>query len=280
MHIKQIHPWFRNAFITGCLLSLMAAIQLFVLSEKSDTYFAWTISSTLTAATLGSFYFGTMVFGYLSAREKVWAVVRGPAVGLLFFVTVSMVATLLHLDKFHLGNDDLLPKAAAWIWLAIYVLFPIALVATFVAQMKQPGTDPQRTSSLPTWYRILLLVHFAAGLTASVGLFFVPISIIPFFPWSLTPLTARALSAWLLSFGVLDLMSVRENDWTRVRVMAISYVVSAGFSLIALLRYAGQADLTSMWGVGYLLYLGVMLGCGAYGWGKSMTIKASPFIKG
>lgn len=266
---QPIHPWFRNAFLSGFLLSLMAAIQLFVLGEHTESYFAWTIQSALTASTLGGFYFGSMTFGYLSARETVWANVRGPAVGLFFFVTVSMAATLLHLDKFHFASASLLPRLAAWIWLAIYLLIPAGLAASFFMQTKVRGADPQPSASLPTGYRLLLLVHSAAGILSALALFFTPQFILPFWPWTLTPLTARALSAWLFSFGILNAVSLREDDWPRLRIMSTAYVVSAAFALLALLRYHREADLTSIGGAFYLLYLGIMLASGAYGWHRS-----------
>lgn len=100
----------------------------------------------------------------------------------------------------------------------------------------------------------------------ALGLFFAPQALIPFWPWALTPLTARALSAWFLSFGALNLQSMRENDWSRVRVMSISYIVSGLFALVALLRYASQADLSGIGGVAYLIHLLVLLGMGVYGW--------------
>ena len=61
--MKAVHPWVRNVFLTGCLLSLIAGVQLFVFSTRTELYFAWTIQSALTAATLGAFYFGAMTFG-------------------------------------------------------------------------------------------------------------------------------------------------------------------------------------------------------------------------
>lgn len=266
MQVKQIHPWFRNSFRLGSLLSLVAGIQLFVFSGQTDVYFAWTIQSSLTAATLGGFYFGTMVFGYLSARETDWAHVRGPAVGLLVFMFVTLAATLLHLDKFHLASQNWLTRTAAWSWLGIYVLFPVELVAAAWLQQRLPGADPEHTASLPAWFRVVLTVHGGVGIVIALGLFFAPQALIPFWPWALTPLTARALSAWFLSFGALNLQSMRENDWSRVRVMSISYIVSGLFALVALLRYASQADLSGIAGVAYLIHLLVLLGMGVYGW--------------
>lgn len=270
MQVKQIHPWFRNSFHLGSLLSLVAGIQLFIFSEQTDIYFAWTIQSSLTAATLGGFYFGTMIFGYLSAREANWARVRGPAVGLLVFMFVTLAATLLHLDKFHLASQNWLTRNATWSWLAIYILFPIELVAAVRLQQRLPGADPERVASLPAWFRVVLTVHGAVGIVIALVLFFTPQALIPFWPWALTPLTARALSAWFLSFGALSLQSVRENDWSRVQVMSSSYVVSGLFALAALMRYASQADLLSIGGVGYLIHLLVLLGMGVYGWRMAM----------
>ena len=77
--MKHTHPAFRIIFHLGSLLSLLAGIQLFLLSDKTDLYFSWTIQSTLTAATIGAFYFGTMTFSFFAARESVWANVCGPA---------------------------------------------------------------------------------------------------------------------------------------------------------------------------------------------------------
>jgi hypothetical protein len=79
--VKHTHPAFRITFCLGSLLSLLAGIQLFLLSDKTDLYFSWTIQSTLTAATFGAFYFGTLTFGFFAARRSVWAIVRGPAYG-------------------------------------------------------------------------------------------------------------------------------------------------------------------------------------------------------
>lgn len=266
MQNKQIHPWFRTAFHAGSFLSLMAGIQLFVLSEKTDIYFAWTIQSSLTAATLGGFYFGSMTFGYLSARESTWSNVRGPAIGLFLFLVGTLAATFLHLDKFHLASENFLTRFVTWIWLAIYVVLPLALAASFFLQSRQPGNDAERTSTLQPLFRLLLTLHGVIGVLLSFGLFFSPETLIPSWAWTLTPLTARALSAWFISFGVLDLLSIWENDWRRLRVTSISYIVTAIFGILALMRYFAQADLSGFIGVGYMLYLLFMLGMGLYGW--------------
>ncbi len=268
MHERQIHPWFRNAFHIGSFLSLMAGIQLFILSERTDVYFAWTIQSTLTAATLGGFYFGSMTFGYLSARESHWMDVRGPAIGLFVFLIGTLAATFLHLDKFHLTSESLLTRFAAWIWLAIYIFLPLGLAITFIRQsrMRNESAEAPLTATPPVWYRAVLTVHGVVGVGIALVLFLVPKAIILVWLWTLTPLTARALSAWFLSFGTLDLLSAMQKDWRRLRVTCMGYIVSAAFGLAALLRYADQADVSGFVGVCYVAYLLAMLGIGLYGW--------------
>lgn len=266
MQITRIHPWFRNVFLTGCLLSFIAGIQLFVLAEKTDIYFAWTIQSYLTAATLGSFYFGSMTFGYLSSRESTWSNVRGPAVGLFLFLTGTLAATLLHLDKFHLASENFITRSVTWVWLAIYVFLPLALAASFVLQKRLEGSDPARTSALPFWFRLLFTLHGMISVLLSFFLFVSPGILLPYWAWELTPLTARALSAWFISFGVVDLISVWENDWRRLKVTSVSYVVTAAFGLLSFVRFVDQVDLSGIAGVGYVLYLIVMLALGLYGW--------------
>ena len=266
---KKIHPWFRNIFHLGGLLSLIAGIQLFVFAEQTETYFAWTIGSPLTASTLGAFYFGTMVFGVLSAREGVWARVRGPALGLFVFTAVSLAATLMHIDKFHLASQNWLTLNATRSWIVIYVLLPPLLLLTMILQVLAQGKDPERSSKFPAWFRIMLALHGLFGTSVAALLFLAPQMIAPIWAWPLTPLTARALSAWLVSFGALELQAVWENDWSRVRIMAFGCIVSSLFAMIALVRFAGEMNWQAAGGYGYIIYLLALLAIGAFAWRQS-----------
>src|SRR6266498_2516953 len=172
--MKPIHPWLRKIFFTGSLLSLIAGIQLFVLSRQTETYFAWTIQSPLTAATFGGFYFGTMVFGFLSGRETIWAHVRGPALGLFAFLSTTLMATLLHLDKFHLASQNWLTLAVTRMWMLTYFLIPPMLIVALFLQARIQGTGPEKSSRLPAWVRALLWAHGIAGVTLALLLFFAP----------------------------------------------------------------------------------------------------------
>jgi len=53
----------------GLVLPLLfiAAIQLFVLSEQTETYFAWTFAAPISAAFMGAGYWSAMFHAYTGA---------------------------------------------------------------------------------------------------------------------------------------------------------------------------------------------------------------------
>jgi hypothetical protein len=54
-------------------LVLLAGVPLFLGSEQTDLYFAWTITPPLTAAFLGAAYWSSLVLLFLSVRQTSWA---------------------------------------------------------------------------------------------------------------------------------------------------------------------------------------------------------------
>ncbi len=271
--MKRIHPLLRIIFLLGGFLSLTAGIQLFVLAEHTEIYFAWTIQSPLTAATLGGFFFGTMAFGFLAVREKVWANVRGAVLGLFVLLFLTMVATFLHLDKFHLGSQHPFTILSTWLWLCVYTFLPFVVLAALILQGRIQGSDPEPVSTLPVWVRVLVFLHGISGFVIAMLLFLFPQTIISAWPWSLTPLTSRALAAWLMAFSIVDLQMFRDNDWSRTKIVSFEYMVAVLFAMIALARYSNEVNWHSAGVVGYLFYLIVMLGIGVTGYLKTRRIK-------
>ena len=52
----------------------------------------------------------------------------------------------MHLDKLHFDDEfaalRALARAAAWFWLAVYVVVPLAMLVLLVLQERAPGGDP------------------------------------------------------------------------------------------------------------------------------------------
>jgi hypothetical protein len=247
------------------VLTALATTQLYVLSEHTDAYFAWTIKPPLTAAFLGAGYAAGCVLVVLGLRARAWAQARAAVVTVAVFATLTLVATLLHLDKFHFGADGVIARFAAWFWLAIYVVVPIALVVCIVRQQRAPGVDPAKRHPLPV---VLASGFFAQGLlmmVVGVVLFAAPSTAKTLWPWTLTPLTARVVAAWLIAFGVAAVLTLVERDLDRLAAGAVAYTVFGVLELLALPRFGDVAQWDSPAGIGYLVVLISVIPVGAIG---------------
>jgi len=228
----------RFVLLVGSVLTLIAGVQLFVFPDDTDVYFAWTISPSLEAAFLGAFYWTAMVLAFLSGRERIWANARIGVAGVLIFVSLTVVATLLHLDRFHLASPNPSARIAAWAWLIAYLVQCPALVVALIRQLRVPGDDPTREARLPVWFRVAASTQSVVMFLAGAALFLAPAEAEPYWPWTLTPLTAQASGAWLAGLGFILAQGVWEDDWVRIRAGLISFAVLGLLQLLALARFA------------------------------------------
>ena len=250
-------------FWIDSFLVFVTGIQLFVLSEFTDRFFAWTIMPPLTAAFLGAAYWASFPLVLLSARQTTWHRARIAVYGVLAFTTLTLVATVLHLDRFHLHSPDPLAVIAAWAWLVVYVSVPPALLVLLILQLRRPGDEPPRALPLPPALRLLLGVQAVGLLITGIVLFLAPQT--PIWPWALTPLTGRAVGAWLVGIGLIAAHAGWENDFVRLRAAFIAYTLLGALQLVAVARYPG----TVVWdGAPIFVYLVVVasfLAVGLYG---------------
>jgi hypothetical protein len=100
---------------------------------------------------------------------------------------------------------------------------------------------------------LLLLASFA--LLCGLGLFFTPDAMSAFWAWTVPPLAARALAAWLCAFGVACLSLVVENDIHHGVGTSASLCAFCVLQLIVLARYASTVDWGKPLAFGYALFL-------------------------
>ena len=257
--IRPLTAAMRRMLLVASALVLIVGMQLFVLPEQTNRYFAWTINPPLTAAFLGAAYWASLVLELLAARQRIWAYARVAVPAVMLFTTLMLVATLLHLDRFHLDSPF------GWAWVAVYLVVPPIMLAVFVHQLRVPGSDPPRQAPLSSLLRLVLGLHAAILLVFGGGLFLMPQVTASLWPWMLTPLTGRAVGAWLLALGFAAAHLNWENDWERSRVAMVGYAALGGLELVALARYAGALDWSGAGAWVYLLFLLSVLAVGLYG---------------
>lgn len=218
-------------------LVLTMGIILYILSDYTESYFAWTIGIPLTAAFLGAGYLASFLLEFMAARESIWVRGRIAVPAVLLFTSLTFVITLIHLDKFHLDNSNTLTLVITWAWILVYAVVPIIMSGILIQQLRAQGINPSRQSALPLWFRLILGFQATVMLLLGVGFLLMPESFAPLWAWALTPLTARAIGAWLVGLGVASAQSVIDNDWLRVRPAMISYMLYGFLQVLNLLRY-------------------------------------------
>ncbi len=228
----------RAILLVASALVLIAGFQLFVLTEHTDRYFAWTVKPPLTAAFLGASYWASFILVFAAARQQHWVDARAGVLSAFTFTSFTSVATVLHLDRFHFDSPETITLIANWAWLLVYGFVPPILGILLFRQVRRPGRDPDRGIPLPRWLRLALSAQGLLMLGLGAALFLHPKGAASFWPWLLTPLNARAVGAWLLGMSAAAGAVLLEDDLERVRGPLFCYAVLGALQLIALGRYA------------------------------------------
>lgn len=177
---------------------------------------------------------------------------------------MMLLATLLHLDRFHLNSPDLNAQVAAWAWLIVYIAVPFILLTVLFVQLRTPGGDPPKMAEIPQRIRLLIGVNAAISLVVGLALFFIPESVFPLWPWQLTPLTAQGIGAGFFAVVAASVQFLRENSWSRSRSGTVSYLMIGGLQLLALLRFPNTVEWSRPGTWLYIVFMTAILIGGLY----------------
>jgi hypothetical protein len=270
--LRPLAPGMRRLLFTASALVLLAGIQLFVFTGRTDHFFAWTIANPLAAAFLGAAYWASVAIEALAGRQRLWANARIAVPAVLVFTVLTLVATLTHLGQLHLGARFAIETQIVTVaWIAIYLLVPALLLILVVRQARTPGAEPPRRTGLPAWLYVVLAVQAIVLLGLGTALFAAPRQTAPLWPWHLTPMMAQATGAWLISLGVAAGHALLERDARRLRPAAAGYILLGVLLFIALARYPHEFEWRSAAGIAYLVFLASMLLTGAVGLARGFS---------
>jgi hypothetical protein len=169
-----------------------------------------------------------------------WSVARVLLPGILVFAVTQLVATLLHIPIFNWNHP------IAWAWLFVYISSPIA--AAIVIPLMERGYRPAQPTppALPGYFGPLMLLSALWHLAIGVALFvwpalFVspsPANAIPWWAWTLTPLTARVVGGWFMAAGTLHFMLSRQRSLDTARVGLFSLMVVTFLQMLGAVAHA------------------------------------------
>ena len=253
----------RVILVVAALLVFLAGFQLTVFPTRTDEWFSWTIAPPMTAVFLGAAYWSSAVLEVAGARSAGWGRARLTVWTVLVFTVLTLAVTLVHLDKFHFGADQ--PTSArlvAWGWITIYAGVPVAMVVALVLQARSRVrvADVVR-HPLPAGLRLLLGALALALLGTGIALLVSPEWAAGVWSWPLTPLTARAVGAWLVGLGWAAAHALLLDDVDRVRPLGMTGVAFVLLETVALLRHGDALDWSGWQAVAFvagLAWIGVV----------------------
>ena len=244
------------------VLAFFAGVLLFVLSEHTEDWFSWTIKPPLTAAFLGASYWAACVLFGWSARQRLWTRARPALLPAFVIATLLLIATIVHFDRFH---KDLF----GYFWLSAYIAVPPLMLLALLGQVRAARdagrADEPARRPLPPALRAALLLQALTMAAVGIALFASPGSADSLWPWTLSPLTARAVGAFLVGFAAAAAQAFAENDVARLVGSAFAYTALGALQLIAVLRYTSELDGSGARGVIYVAFVATVLAVGVAG---------------
>jgi hypothetical protein len=257
--LRPTTPGVRGGLVGIAAVIFLLGLSLFVFPGHTDRLFAWTIQPPLTAAFLGASYWAATTLALACAAEREWVCARAFAPPYLIAGVVLLVVTLVHIDKFHMD------EVTGWAWLTLYAIFPPAMVALLLQQIRVPGEEPPRLAPIPSAALGVLALQASVMVLLGTALVLVPLDAAALWPWPVTALTGRAIGVFVLAQGALIFTVCREHDWGRVRPAMLQYALLGVLHLVALLRFSDTVEWDRPAAFLYPVFVGSVLVMGLYG---------------
>ena len=152
-----------------------------------------------------------------------------------------------------------------WFWLIVYIVVPPLLVYLIVEQVREAGPVPRGSGSLPVAAWVCLAAQGAAMVGIGGALFVFPESADAAWPWTLTPLTAQAIGAFLVGFGIAAGWALVEADIDRLHGPARAYATLGVLELAAVAIHSDDLTASGLGTAIYTAFWVTVLATGAYG---------------
>ena len=219
--------WFIVPFL------VVAFAVLWPVPTDVGALFAWPIAPTLTAMILGAAYLGGGYFFIRAGRATQWHTIKGGFVPVTTFATLLGIATVVHWDKFHHRQP------AFWLWVALYFTTPFLVAFVYLRNRRHDTAGDADEPRLPLPAARVIGGLGALALVTGLLLFAMPHTVIRYWPWQLTPLTARVMGA-VFCLGLSGIGAFADRRWTSARIPLQVAAVMLVLILVAGVRAHAQ----------------------------------------
>lgn len=237
---------------------LVAFVILYGFPGRTADLFAWTIRPDMTPLVMGAGYGTGAYFFYRVSTGDEWHRVALVFPGIAAFTWFMALATVLHWGNFNHSHVTFA------IWAFLYAVAPVLVPAIWIANRRtDPRAPVEGDAHLPEAVRWASgLSGFAITATAVLS-FVVPTVVMGFWPWAVSPLTARIMVGWFALFGVANFAVAFDSRWSAVRLLVQTKVIGFGLILVGVVRAWSDFDPANplTWGFvgGFALYLVALL---------------------
>ncbi|MEA2702870.1 MAG: hypothetical protein QOD63_815 [Actinomycetota bacterium] len=241
--MRDDHVLAPTRWVSAAVVPVLVAafVILYVFPSRTERLWGWTIHPEMSALIMGAGYVSGAYFFVRAATVREWHRVGVGFVATTVFASMLMVTTLLHWDRF---NHD---HVSFWAWILLYFSTPFLLPWLWATNRRtDPGGVSAGDVTVPRPLRVAIGTVGAAVLAFAAVMFVKPSVVIDIWPWTLTPPTARSVSAFLAFPAVTWLLFLFDDRWSSFRIT--QQTAGLGMFLIGLgaIRardeFAGGAD--------------------------------------
>ena len=212
---------------------IVGFLILYPFPNSTDRFFAWTIHPTMTPMMLASAYLGGAYFFLRAQRATHWHHIKVGFPAVALFAALLGIATVLHWDKFHHQH------LAFWVWTALYFLAPFLVFGAWLDNGRYEAPADSDERRLPDTVRWIIAGTGALALLTGTVMFLAPSTMIPVWPWLLTPLTCRVVGA-IFCLGSALLIVLPDPRVATLRLMLEVELIMIALIVLAALRARGE----------------------------------------
>jgi hypothetical protein len=229
---------------------VVAFVILYLMPDRTDRLWAWTIAAHMTSMVLASAYAGGVYFFVVAARSRHWHEIGTGFLAVTAFASLLGVATIRHWDVFAHGH------LSFWLWAGLYFTAPFLVIGAWLANRRYAVPVTADDVLVRPVERVVIGAVGVLALATGVVMFLDPGPLSDRWPWPLTPLSARVMAA-VLCLGGAGVAAWWDPRWTTVRLMLQVETVMLVLILLAAVR--AHDELIGDHALSWPLLVGVLL---------------------